>query len=317
MPPQAAQTAAEWVMVARSVAQLPDGQSQALYFMAQAESQAHEVTDWLDLAAAWQQDFQDADNAVRCLQQAEIIAESQSDWRFIADTWVSSLEDSDNAIRYMKKAESVAESFSDWTDIAETWQLSFEDSENAIRCMAESEDAALETENWRAIANVWKQSFGDADNFARCLRILQEWEEEHNDFVRHELYKHTYDAHNVELGVLSDAPVVHSGNWMDIWESQNRAGCYASFYSFTLASDAEVVITLTSSIDAYLYLLDDFFDGEILAENDDRPDDDADGLSNTDSRIRRRLPAGNYIIEATTYEQEETGAFTLVIFLRN
>lgn len=57
--------------------------------------------------------------------------------------------------------------------------------------------------------------------------------------------------------------------------------------------------------------------GEVLAENDDRPDDDADGLSDTDARIHRRLSAGTCTIEATTCEPGETGAFTLVVSLRN
>ena len=41
------------------------------------------------------------------------------------------------------------------------------------------------------------------------------------------------------------------------------------------------------------------------------------GIGGCDARIRRRLSAGTYIIEATTYEPGKTGAFTLVVSLRN
>ena len=47
-----AKTAAEWVFVAKSVAQLPGGESQAMRCMARAEELAQEVSDWLAVAKA-------------------------------------------------------------------------------------------------------------------------------------------------------------------------------------------------------------------------------------------------------------------------
>ncbi len=47
-----AKTAAEWVFVAKSVAQLPGGEGQALRCMARAKLLAKGATDWLAVATA-------------------------------------------------------------------------------------------------------------------------------------------------------------------------------------------------------------------------------------------------------------------------
>jgi hypothetical protein len=48
-------------------------------------------------------------------------------------------------------------------------------------------------------------------------------------------------------------------------------------------------------------------DGAVKAENDDVES------GNTNSRIEETLAAGAYTIEATTYDADETGSFTLVL----
>ena len=65
-----------------------------------------------------------------------------------------------------------------------------------------------------------------------------------------------------------------------------------------------VQIDLSSEIDAYLYLLD--ADGNVLEENDD-------WQNGTDSRISRHLSTGTYTIQATTFDEEESGEFSLAI----
>jgi hypothetical protein len=70
-----------------------------------------------------------------------------------------------------------------------------------------------------------------------------------------------------------------------------------------LSSEQEVTIDLQSSVDTYLYLLSETGEnGNVLAQNDD-----SNGTYN--SQIVRRLPAGSYTIEATTYSAELTGTF--------
>ena len=84
---------------------------------------------------------------------------------------------------------------------------------------------------------------------------------------------------------------------------------FARYYSFALNAAADVSITLTSSEDTYLYLLDGTGkDGPDLYENDDIIPG-----SNLNSRIEQRLQPGEYTIEATTYYSQKTGEFKLEV----
>ena len=84
---------------------------------------------------------------------------------------------------------------------------------------------------------------------------------------------------------------------------------YARFYTFTLSSDGTFGATLTSEQDTYLYLLEgNGKNGTIKAENDDVSDSDRN------SQIPvTNLEAGDYTIEATTYNPASSGDFTLVV----
>ena len=100
-----------------------------------------------------------------------------------------------------------------------------------------------------------------------------------------------------------------SGQWASDCDSETRAGSYARFYSFTLAQDSEVTLTLESSeTDPYLYLRKGTAtSGATLHENDDHQG------SLSVSRIQATLSAGSYTIEATTYNAGETGSFTFTV----
>ena len=97
-------------------------------------------------------------------------------------------------------------------------------------------------------------------------------------------------------------------------EAQDDSGSYpfARYYSFTLAQESEVTISLESGTDTYLYLRQGAGRaGAVLDENDDH---DGAGLTgSTDSQIVATLEAGSYTIEATTYEAAQTGVFTLTV----
>ena len=101
-----------------------------------------------------------------------------------------------------------------------------------------------------------------------------------------------------------------SGEWAEGCDSTQRSGSYARFYTFTLAAESEVTITLTRTsgeADTYLYLRQGSAQsGEFLYENDDH-----DGTG--ESQITETLEAGSYTIEATTYDAGETGGFTVTI----
>ena len=100
----------------------------------------------------------------------------------------------------------------------------------------------------------------------------------------------------------------------DVWfagcDSLTQVGNYAHYYTFTLARQSQVTITLESPVDTLLRLREGTaLDGEVLHENDDAP-----GLG-TNSEIEVNLSAGTYTIEATTFGSGETGSFTLTISL--
>ena len=85
---------------------------------------------------------------------------------------------------------------------------------------------------------------------------------------------------------------------------------YARFYTFTLDAESNVTIDLSSDEDTYLYLRSGTStDGTPIHDNDD-----IDTASQTyDSRIVETLAAGDYTIEATTYNAGRAGTFTLAL----
>ena len=105
-----------------------------------------------------------------------------------------------------------------------------------------------------------------------------------------------------------------SGKWSSACLSANTpAGAqagkrYAGFYTFALNAPADVTVTLTSPdvADTYLYLLEgEGKTGSVMYRNNDI------SAENRHSRIAQRLPAGSYTIEASTYQTEVAGSFTL------
>ena len=85
---------------------------------------------------------------------------------------------------------------------------------------------------------------------------------------------------------------------------------YARFYTFEITEESNVTIRLTSSEeDTYLYLTEGVGrDDDFIEKNDDDPG------SGTNSLIEvEELAAGEYTIEATTFNAGETGDFTLTL----
>ena len=86
---------------------------------------------------------------------------------------------------------------------------------------------------------------------------------------------------------------------------------YSRYYLFRVDGEADVTVSLTSSEDGYLYLLEGFGkDGNVLHENDDRS---ASPLNTNPLLEVEGLTAGRYTIDATTYAPGTTGAFRLVV----
>ena len=99
-----------------------------------------------------------------------------------------------------------------------------------------------------------------------------------------------------------------SGQWTDDCESSVSGRGYVRYYSFSVATDAEVTINLVSSVNTYLYLRQGSeTSGPVLHENDDV------GSGNTNSRIVATLSTGSYTVEATTNSASASGSFSLTI----
>ena len=113
-----------------------------------------------------------------------------------------------------------------------------------------------------------------------------------------------------------------SSSWTSGCQSAETGRGYARYYSFTTTEAKDVTITLSSTVDTYLYLRSGDKTGAITAQNDDHGTllntttacANSTGLDTRDSCITvAGLAAGSYTIEATTYATATTGSFTLTI----
>ena len=272
-----------------------------------AESFAESTADWVRIAKIWKDDFQDSDSAIECMERAERAVDYViSDWLRISRTWNNDFQDTDNASRCAEEAESGADRTDEWIRIAKFWKANLQDSDNAIRCMEEAGKYADGDYDISEIDETYRTHFPDLDDTIRVAAILR-------------IVAQNEGGQDItDLGVLTESPVSHCGTWDENCASERRKGSCAEYYRFTLDQAAYVTFDLISEVDTYLYLARGYHyvgedRDEALDENDDRPDDDAEGLSATDSRIRHQLPAGTYTIEATTFSEGEVGTFTLNI----
>jgi len=114
-----------------------------------------------------------------------------------------------------------------------------------------------------------------------------------------------------------------SATFSDAWTSDcvsvdsaadGTGDAYALFYAFALTESSDVTVTLESSENTYLNIRQGVGkDGIIRHFNDDHDAGDFSLNLPTDSGISANLAAGDYTIEATTYESEATGNFTLTV----
>ena len=99
-----------------------------------------------------------------------------------------------------------------------------------------------------------------------------------------------------------------SGQWIAGCRSSTRAGRFARFYGFSLDEPSQVRIDLVSSADTFMYLR-----RGVGQKSGGRVATDDDGGDGYDSRISRLLAAGDYTIEATTYDPSTAGSFILTV----
>ena len=102
-----------------------------------------------------------------------------------------------------------------------------------------------------------------------------------------------------------------TGTWAAGCESEARTGSYARYYTFTLGEDSDVTITLARTSGGGRHIPE-----PVVRQ---QPDGETPWMTTTTRRIRsrseitRNLAAGDYTVEATTFEAGETGSFTLTV----
>lgn len=282
---QAAQTAAEWVMVARSVAQLPNSQPQALHLMEYAELWAHNGNDWLELAAAWQQDFQNQSNSIRCLEESEVRAENAQQWIRIAQFWGEDFQSSARGIQALEKAECLARNAADWGSIGFTWEKPFADAEKSKRCLRV------------AYGEVRSASISDSPYDAMEADLVDRQAIERGGVTG--------------LGFIEKDTKSYNGHWDSKIVSERHPGCLSRYYNFSVSEPARITIVVGSDVNARLYLMDgDNTDGVVRAEGMDLPNAPRSGQSR--SALACDLTQGTYTVEIIAGE-EERGIFTLAI----
>lgn len=314
MSENTAKTVAEWVFVAKSVAQLPDGENPALRCMAYANMAAQDMGDWLVVAQAWAQDLGDIKMGRQCMANAEDIAgysEEIDNWLKIAKIWKEDFQDLDCVMRCMEVIEGTAEDIDDWVRIAKIWKDDFQDKEKAIGCMEEAEAIADDFDDYSTLEETWRVDFQDVDRdiVNSAIQRLVDAADDEGYLVEFLIGRASKEQIViVDLGTLPPSAIVHQdGTWSSECNSDRREGSYARYFIFTIPMPMSVTIDLTSSVDTYLYLVKGSdLAGDVLDENDDWQD-------GTNSHISRHLAAGTYTIEATTYKEEETSDFTLAI----
>ena len=185
MQENTAKTAAEWVFVAKSVAEMPGGESQALRCMARAAVLAQSVEDWISIAKAWARDFGDAEMARQCQEKAESHADDSEEWERIADFFadfglyemevncrrMAAALGSQDAIftpKTVSLAEASDKSTSGWiSDVQKS--IGNSDIALAITFIAKAEAMAKSAFDWTEIARTWIRYLHDRNNACRCL----------------------------------------------------------------------------------------------------------------------------------------------------
>ena len=88
-------------------------------------------------------------------------------------------------------------------------------------------------------------------------------------------------------------------------DCQLAGGAFADKYVLTLAQAAPIRITEIATVDAFL-ILQDATTGSVIASNDD-------GNGSTNARIEQVIPAGRYVISATTFGPGDFGDYALTV----
>ena len=199
MQENTAKAAAEWVFVAKSVAQMPGSESQILRCMAHAEALAKSASDWTAIAEIWALELRDSDLAQLCLSNAQSAAEDSDDWDQVADVCAElGFDETEASCRRMatelgsqdaiftpltaSPLEASDHYVSEWAMNAGESIKHF-DVDSALTYIATAEVRAKSTFDWTVIARVWSSDFYDNINAGRCLKRAEAIAEDISNWI--------------------------------------------------------------------------------------------------------------------------------------
>ena len=230
-----AETATEWIFVAKSLLRTTSGWDQALRCIARAGLRAENIQDWIATAVAWEFDFKDSDMARECLGKAERIArETGEDWDEIMDAWAG-MNDFRRVVEICREVHEprpwprIAEiqsqgplptgtSVLDWLEPGESMQASRQavesadsamgngDTVEAIRYLIDAENMGESTRDYLRISDRWRTWFPDLDEFEKTMVRAEEVVDTVMDWVRIALkWKNDFQNYDQAVGCMSAA----------------------------------------------------------------------------------------------------------------
>ena len=238
-----AQTAKQWIFVAKSLAQTAGGQDQALRCMARAMMRAENVNDWVATAKAWHTNFADPEMARECLGKAEVMAEETGDcWDEITEAWAGMknfrrVVDIFREVHVPRPWPRLAEIESqgplppgttvlDWIEPGEIGQSSRQAVENAddamenqhtleaIECLIDAENLADGTGDYLRVARRWRDWFPELEEFRIVMDKAEEAVDTPNDWVRIALtWKNDYEDYDYAVECMSNVSGGTAADW--------------------------------------------------------------------------------------------------------
>lgn len=144
--------------------------------MKRVESEAEDFIDWINLAEAQVNLFDDRMKAESCLNKAEDIASLPYHWVQLAISTGKLVNDKEKAHKYMVKAQSIFNKMSDeelddsaisLLDLATAWINLTDDKAMAQKCLTKGEEVSW---LWPYLAQAWIRLFDDKGKADRCLK---------------------------------------------------------------------------------------------------------------------------------------------------
>jgi hypothetical protein len=118
---------------------LDENTKKSLMRMEEEEERAGNTYGWILLAREWKHIEENA-RARSCMLKAENKAQRFYDWLNLAEAWLEIFDDNPQASICLIKAENKAEDVSEWSQCAQMWEKKLHDNTEAKRCKLKADE---------------------------------------------------------------------------------------------------------------------------------------------------------------------------------